>query len=85
MKPSRHELTHTLHQTRVDTDGVKGLKESDPEMVNAMIKSFQKMDPSVTGPISPEVSIRDQLQVIDALDDNLSGKFVSQHGNEDWF
>ena len=43
------------------------------------------MDPTVTGPISPEVSIRDQLQVIDALDEDLSGKFVSQHGNEDWF
>jgi hypothetical protein len=85
MKQQRNGLTHTAHQTRVETDGAKGLKESNPEMLNSMIKSFQKMDPSVTGPIAPEVSIRDQLQVIDALDENLSGKFVSQHGNEDWF
>ncbi len=50
-----------------------------------MLSAFQKLDPNVTGMISTEHSVRDQLAVIDGLDESMSGKFVSHHGNEDWF
>lgn len=50
-----------------------------------MLSSFQKLKPSVTGMISAEESVRDQLVVIDSLDANKSGMFVSHHGNDDWF
>ena len=49
-----------------------------------MLSAFQKYKPTVTGMISTEESVRDQLSVIDSLDASQSGKFVSHHGNDDW-
>lgn len=62
----------------------KGVANS-PEAFQFMLSSFQKLKPSVTGMISAEESVRDQLVVIDSLDANKSGMFVSHHGNDDWF
>lgn len=70
---------------RVNTDPNKATAENKPEFVAQMVKSFQKVDPKVTGPISTQSSIHDQLEVIDTLDEAMSGKFVSHHGNDDWF
>ena len=51
-----------------------------------MLTSFQKWKPSITGMISTEKSVHDQLQVIESLDAEKSGLFLSQHGNDhDWF
>lgn len=55
------------------------------ETFQFMLSSFQKMKPSVTGMISTEESVRDQLAVIDDLDASQSGLFLSHHGNDDWF
>ena len=58
---------------------------TSPEAFQFMLSSFQKLDPSVKGMTSTEDSVRDQLAVIDGLDENKSGLFLSQHGNQDWF
>jgi hypothetical protein len=62
----------------------KGIASS-PEAFQFLLSSFQKLKPSVTGMISTDESVRDQLAVIDSLDDSKSGMFLSQHGNDDWF
>ena len=50
-----------------------------------MTAQFQKVDPNVKGPITLEESVKLQLEVIGRLDEKMSGSFVSQHGNRDWF
>ena len=50
-----------------------------------MLQGFQKIDPSVKGMISVESSVRDQLAVIEGLTVEGSGRFVSHHGNKEWF
>lgn len=42
------------------------------------------MDPSVTGMITTEESVKKQLKVIHDLDEKTSGMFLSQNGNHDW-
>ncbi|TVY54125.1 putative oxidoreductase, partial [Lachnellula suecica] len=67
----------------VDTDD-----EVSPEKeaaVQYMASQFAKVDPRVKGRIEKEVSIRDQLETISKLSMELSGSFISQHGNKDWF
>jgi len=51
-----------------------------------MLNAFGKLDPSVTGPISVDESVTDQLQVIQGLTEADSGKFLTHRGNHDkWF
>ena len=50
-----------------------------------MLSQFQKVDPGLTGPISPEDSVRMQLEVVKKLDGSMSGKFLSHHGDQNWF
>jgi hypothetical protein len=50
-----------------------------------MLKQFQKYDPKIKGMMGKEESIRDQLDVIDKLDEKLTGSFVSHHGDLNWF
>ena len=50
-----------------------------------MLKQFQKQDPTVTAQITPEESVRKQLDVIGRLDTELSGSFVSHSGPNSWF
>ncbi len=57
----------------------------EPAIRKFMLDAFHKLDPSVDGPISVDQSVTDQLQVIQSLTEANSGKFVSQHGNNDWF
>jgi len=54
-------------------------------MLPILLAHFQKVDPRVKQQTTPEESVRDCLQVIDKLDEKLSGSFVSQHGNREWF
>ena len=49
-----------------------------------MLSQFQKVKPDLTGPISPEESVRMLLGVIGKLDGNMSGKFVSHYGDQTW-
>jgi hypothetical protein len=61
----------------------------DSQVVGAlfayMLSSFQKVDPTMKDMISVERSVELQLAVIDALTLENSGRFISQHGNRNWF
>jgi NAD(P)-dependent dehydrogenase (short-subunit alcohol dehydrogenase family) len=61
------------------------MQETLMGLMQAMLGSFQKLEPSLKGPIMPEESVRLQLEVIGALDGQMSGKFVSHHGDLNWF
>lgn len=50
-----------------------------------MLGQFQKLEPTLQGQITPEESVRKQLVVIDRLDADLSGSFVSHTGSDSWF
>lgn len=58
-----------------------------PEQIKAyeeMSDNFRKLNPTFTGPIKPKESITMQLQVLDKLTPEDSGKFLSHHGNKEW-
>ena len=69
----------------VDTEKLP--EEGTPQRASYdyLLSCFQKADPSVKGMIKTEDSVRMQLEVIDRLDMNMSGKFVSHHGDRNWF
>ena len=50
-----------------------------------MLANFKARNPGFKGRISPEESVRMQLEVIDKATIADSGAFVSHHGNKDWF
>lgn len=55
------------------------------ESFGALLKSFQTIYPDFTGPITPEVSVKMMLDVIEHWDvkkDN--GAFISHKGNKEW-
>ncbi|KAJ9602200.1 hypothetical protein H2200_013320 [Cladophialophora chaetospira] len=70
----------------VDTADMTG--PPPQEMLDAfqlMLSQFQKVKPDLAGPITPEESVRMQLDVIRDLDEKTSGTFVSHHGDQNWF
>lgn len=51
-----------------------------------MLEQFRAEDPSLQGQIRPEESVRKSLEVIEGLDSEKSGSFMSHNGNRvDWF
>ena len=50
-----------------------------------LLRHFKRAEPNLQGPLAMEDSVRMQLDVIDKLDESLSGSFVSHHGNKHWF
>ena len=55
------------------------------EVRDMILSQFQKVDPDVKGMISVEQSVIDQLAVVNRVTMENTGKFVSHHGNRDWF
>ena len=55
------------------------------EIQSAMLRQFQRVDPKVTGQITPQESVKKQLDVISRLNSTMSGTFVSHNGNQEWF
>jgi NAD(P)-dependent dehydrogenase (short-subunit alcohol dehydrogenase family) len=55
------------------------------EAVQWMASLFQKVDPNVTGRISAEESVRDQVKTISTFGWEVQGKIISQHGDRNWF
>ncbi|KIJ36392.1 hypothetical protein M422DRAFT_34348 [Sphaerobolus stellatus SS14] len=53
-------------------------------MLQAMTASIRKSVPTFNGPITPEESVRAQLNVIDGLTLEDTGGFISHHGNKNW-
>ncbi|KAK4888087.1 hypothetical protein LTR27_012970 [Elasticomyces elasticus] len=74
--------TLSLSPGWVDTDSGR---PSSTEAFDWLVAAFQKLQPDVTGPITPEQSVRLQLGVIDMLDASQSGMILSQNGNDTWF
>jgi len=54
------------------------------EQFTTMIGKFSKLYPDFTGPITPETSVRMQLEVINRATVNDSGAFISHKGNKEW-
>jgi hypothetical protein len=50
----------------------------------AMIEKFRNLNPAFTGPITPEESVRMQLEVIHRITVNDTGAFISHKGNKEW-
>lgn len=66
----------------LDTDLVAGAKPPPVvEAEKAMLKQFQAADPALKGQIQPEESVRKCLQVIESLDAETSGLFLSHNGD----
>lgn len=58
-----------------------------PEVVAAqapLVEVFQKYEPSITGPITPEQSVDYQLKVIHGLTLKQTGEFLSHWGTKRW-
>jgi len=55
----------------------------DPEIRKFVLSAFNKLDPSVTGPIPVDESVTLMLQQIRSLTEANSGKFLSHRGNTD--
>ncbi|KAK9313388.1 hypothetical protein V1522DRAFT_410856 [Lipomyces starkeyi] len=67
-------------------DTIEGSKLPRMEAaIQALLGQFQKAKPDLRGPISPHDSVRLQLKVIANLDEKRSGKFISHHGDQNWF
>ncbi|RSL56712.1 hypothetical protein CEP53_006706 [Fusarium sp. AF-6] len=77
-------LTLSMSPGWVATDSAAEVVK-DPQALQFMVQAFQKLDPSVTGMIPTEESVKQQLSVIADLDESKSGSFLSHHGNHDWF
>jgi hypothetical protein len=50
-----------------------------------LLKQFQRASPSLQGPSTVEDAVRMELEIIDKLDEKMSGSFVSLHGDKSWF
>jgi len=50
----------------------------------AVIEKLKKLSPDFTGPITPETSVRMQLEVINLITVNDTGAFLSHKGNKEW-
>jgi len=57
---------------------------ADIPKLQAMGARFKKAVPSWTGPITPTVSVEMMLDVFDKAGPEMSGKFISHHGNKEW-
>ncbi|KAJ5089475.1 hypothetical protein N7532_008159 [Penicillium argentinense] len=80
-------LTFILKAVMVETDIIIGEKPSQLIKANdALLKLFQVAEPELKGQIQPQESVRKCLQVIERLDAETSGLFLSHNGdNTRWF
>ncbi|KAG2155705.1 hypothetical protein DEU56DRAFT_724660 [Suillus clintonianus] len=67
----------------VDTS-TRAPTEKELEQFKAMLGNFRNVAPDFTGPITPETSVRMQLEVINRLTVNDTGAFISHKGNKEW-
>ncbi|RYP20386.1 hypothetical protein DL765_002844 [Monosporascus sp. GIB2] len=70
-----------------ETDGTRSLaRDMAPtqEVLDMALKVFQKVNPDLTGLMTPEESVRKQLEVINGLTTEQSGMALSHHGDNNW-
>ena len=69
----------------VDTSEGKAPTEADMAGGQAMGAKFAAYAPHMTGPLTPEESVKMQLEVVDkATVETMGGAFVSHFGNKQW-
>ncbi|KAF8204506.1 hypothetical protein K438DRAFT_1820020 [Mycena galopus ATCC 62051] len=71
----------------VDTSGTRNMSELPAgalEEFKMMVKSVAKVAPDFKGPITPEQSVKMQLEVLNRWPVEESGAFVSHSGNKQW-
>ena len=54
------------------------------EELSVMIEKFRILYPDFAGPITPEVSVQMQLEVINRVTVRDTGAFISHKGNKEW-
>ena len=54
------------------------------ELFNKLISLFKKVAPDFERPLTPEESVKLQLEVIKNVTVKDSGMFISQYGNKNW-
>jgi ribosomal 50S subunit-associated protein YjgA (DUF615 family) len=59
--------------------------EREQEGVRKLETTLKSLVPNFKGKITMEESVRDQLETIERVGPEYSGKFVSQWGNQEWF
>ncbi|EUC33578.1 hypothetical protein COCVIDRAFT_113942 [Bipolaris victoriae FI3] len=67
----------------VDTDGTRDMAPT-PEVLEMALHMFQKVNPDLTRLLTPEESVRMQLDVINNLTAEQSGLALSHHGDHNW-
>lgn len=76
-------MTFSHSKAMMDTDIIAG--DKPPQVVQGlevMLKQFQAVEPKLKEQIQPEESVRKSLQVIERLDAETSGLFLSHHGDK---
>jgi len=58
--------------------------EQEIAQYTAMVKKFQERAPHWKGPLTPAESVEHQLNVINNLSVEDSGKFLSHWGSKEW-
>lgn len=58
--------------------------DKDSEESQAMSRSFAKVAPDFKGPITPEQSVKMQLEVLNRWTVENTGAFVSHFGTKQW-
>lgn len=76
-----------LAATMIDTDIITGEKPLQVvQAENVMLEQFQAVEPELKGQIQPEESVGKIIQVIESLDTETSGSFLSHNGDKaTWF
>ena len=82
--PRECSLVHDLCLPLTNLSAVP-VPDAYAAMQASLLEPFRKVDPSLTGSIDPEESVRSQLDVIGRLDEKLSGSLVGHHGDKNWF
>lgn len=49
-----------------------------------MLTTFRVIAPHFSGPLTPEESVKMQLDVVNKFGVEETGSFVSHHGNKEW-
>ncbi|KAK4554061.1 hypothetical protein LTR86_008902 [Recurvomyces mirabilis] len=67
----------------VETPATEGLTQ-DQGVYDYLFNAFKRIQPDVTGMIKVEKSVKAQMDLIAKLDADMSGSFLSHHGNKQW-
>ena len=76
-------LPTRLHSTQVISIPAQA-SPGQRQVYNRLLESIKTIAPDFDGPLTPEESVKLQLEVIDQVTVADSGAFLSQYGNKRW-